>query len=296
MTAGCLVHHPIAQTAQPPALEVAGIVRSSVVDGPGHRYVLFLQGCNFNCVACHNPTTIGRCDACGVCVDACPHGALELPTEGHVTFDLSACDGCRDCVAVCPIDADATIRVVPARDLVGEIEQVAPFISGVTITGGEPTLQLEGLIALCGLIKSSLPHLTVLLDTNGTLDTDGWSQLAPVIDGAMVDLKAGTPELHRQVAGGDIVPVKDSIEWLAAHDLLEEVRLLVIEGVTDRDDELEAWAEYVRSVDPSIAIRVMAFRHAGTRRAAWEWPETSPEAVDRVVDTLQDLGLTNVRG
>ncbi|TRZ56258.1 MAG: 4Fe-4S cluster-binding domain-containing protein, partial [Streptomycetaceae bacterium] len=38
--------------------QVASIIPFSWVDGPGNRFVLFLQGCNFNCVACHNPQTI----------------------------------------------------------------------------------------------------------------------------------------------------------------------------------------------------------------------------------------------
>ena len=60
-----LLHHPVVIPPGAAVLEIAGVVRSSAVDGPGNRYVLFLQGCNFDCTACHNPTTIGRCDACG---------------------------------------------------------------------------------------------------------------------------------------------------------------------------------------------------------------------------------------
>lgn len=38
-------------------IRVAGIVKESIVDGPGIRLVVFTQGCKHNCLGCHNPHT-----------------------------------------------------------------------------------------------------------------------------------------------------------------------------------------------------------------------------------------------
>ncbi len=296
VTLGRLIHHPVVIPPGAAVLEVAGVVRSSVVDGPGHRFVLFLQGCNFDCTACHNPTTIGRCDACGACVPVCPHGALSFPAPGVVGFDADSCDRCRACVAVCPIDADPAIRVAAVDDIVDEIREVASFISGITVSGGEPTTQFDGLLALLTAIKSDavLSRLTTLVDSNGTLPVAKWERLLPHLDGAMIDLKAGTDGLHRIITGHPIDAVRASIEFLAAAGRLAEVRLLVVPGVTDTNDELEAWAGFVRSVDPAAPVRLMAFRHTGTRERARQWPETDVAAMTRVRDRLGALGLTAV--
>lgn len=38
-------------------LRLAGVIRESIVDGPGWRFVVFAQGCKHNCEGCHNPET-----------------------------------------------------------------------------------------------------------------------------------------------------------------------------------------------------------------------------------------------
>ena len=274
---------------------VASSLRTSLVDGPGNRHVLFLQGCNFDCTACHNPSTIAVCDDCGLCVGECPLDALSM-SEGRVVFHLDRCDGCDICIKVCPSNSSPMAQETSVEQVIDRLRADAAFLSGITITGGEPTLQLDFLIALFTAIKEdpALAGLTTLVDTNGTLSPDGWERLSPVLDGAMVDLKAGTPDLHRTLTGHDVTPVYESIRWLHDHGKLAEVRLLVVEGVTDTDEELTAWAAFVASVSPSIPVRLMAFRHDGTREAARAWPETSGEGLARVRDHLTRAGLTAV--
>ena len=274
---------------------VASSLRSSLVDGPGHRHVLFLQGCNFDCVACHNPSTIRVCDSCAVCVGECPLSALEV-TGGSVVFHPDRCDGCDRCIAACPTDSSPMARQMGVTEVLDEIRPTARFLSGITVSGGEPTQQVEFLIELFSAVKADpeLAGLSTMVDTNGSLPVAGWERLGPHLDGAMVDLKAGSRRLHRAITGHDLAAVHQSIRWLSSHGKLAEVRLLVIEGVTDTADELDAWARFVTDVAPDIPIRLMAFRHQGARPIARMWPETSPEAVERVTAHLAGAGLTAV--
>ncbi|MEI2825523.1 MAG: hypothetical protein V9F04_03360 [Dermatophilaceae bacterium] len=64
---------------------------------------MFLQGCTFDCLACHNPYTINPCVDCGECVPGCPSGALGFDAAGKVTWDAHRCAGGEQCITGMPV-------------------------------------------------------------------------------------------------------------------------------------------------------------------------------------------------
>ncbi|HEX9258911.1 MAG TPA: radical SAM protein [Acidimicrobiales bacterium] len=220
----------------------------SNVDGPGNRFVVFMQGCNFDCQACHNPQTI--------------------PTTS----------------------AHARWATVP--ELLDEIRGPAPFLSGVTVSGGEATQQWEFMRDLFAALRHpSFRGLTTMVDTNGSAPVEVWDELAPVMDGAMVDLKAFDDDLHQRLTGQSNAPVLAAIEHLTRLGLLYEVRLLLAPGVNDDPAMLARTAEWLHSVDPAMRVKIIGFRRHGARAVAREWDESTPEHRDAAAAVLAAAGL-----
>ncbi len=118
----------------PPAI-LNKILPYSVVDGPGNRLVLFFQGCNFKCITCHNPYTIGVCDHCGDCVSSCHAGALKM-VAGKVVFDQDSCDQCDACLNACPISSSPMTAAYSVAQILELIRKHLPFLTGITVSGG----------------------------------------------------------------------------------------------------------------------------------------------------------------
>lgn len=87
-------------------MQIAGIVNDSIVDGPGIRATVFVQGCPLKCAGCHNPDTW-------------------------------------------PMTGGRTVEVAQIIDLV----KANPLAAGVTISGGEPSLQARGCAELATAAK-----------------------------------------------------------------------------------------------------------------------------------------------
>ncbi len=231
---------------------VAHRIAFSALHGPGRRHVLFLQGCQFDCLACANPELMPRR----------PRG----------------------------LDA----RTV--EDVLAEIRQDAPYLDGVTVSGGEPTAQPEFLHALLGELARGrgTSRLTRFVATNADAPAEVWDKLAPVTDGFLVDLKALDDDRHVVLTGRSNRRVLASIHDLAARGLLYEVRLLLIPGLNDSDVELRRTADWLLAVDPRIRLRVVEFGKRGTRVCARDLTEPRRRDFVRYWQVLSSAGVDDL--
>jgi len=270
---------------------VSRILNFSCVDGPGNRLVLFLQGCNFNCINCHNPHTINHCNHCGDCVTVCPAGALTTSENNQVNWNQDVCTQCDKCIDVCPNSSSPKTTSYNVTELLAVIRKNALFISGITVSGGEATLQLPFIVELFKAIKTdnSLSHLTCFIDSNGYLSESGWQRVIPYLDGAMIDLKAWQQETHRWLVGRDNHKVIASIRLLAEAGKLHELRLLHIPNKSDLDKEVASVARLIRTLPPSVQIRLNAFQHHGVVGEALDWEKCSEAQMESFYQRLKVL-------
>jgi len=274
---------------------VSKVLTYSIVDGPGNRLVVFLQGCNFDCSACHNPHTIGECNHCGDCIPACHADALSL-VDGRIAFDAAACDQCDDCLEVCPINANPMVRDYSVEEILTLARKHRPFLSGVTVSGGEPTRQLKFVVALFAAIKAdeALEGLDCFIDSNGSLGTSGWEHLLPVTDGVMLDIKGFDNALHRELTGKDNVKSLQSARLLNEAGKLYALRFLLVPGQTDGDAELDRLVDFVRTLGGEVRVRLNAFQHHGVRPKARAWAPMSRTGVGRAAARLREAAIRNV--
>jgi len=274
---------------------VSKILNYSCVDGPGNRLVVFLQGCNFNCQACHNPHTIGQCNHCGDCIPACHVDALSM-VDGRVVFDPEHCDQCDACLDACPIDANPMVSDHTVADILALLHKHKPFLNGITVSGGEPTQQLKFVIDLFAAIKAApeLQEITCFIDSNGHLGASGWEKLLPVTDGVMLDIKAFSQQLHGAMTGKSNHRSLRSAQILRAAGKLHEIRFLLVPGKTDTDEELNQLAEFLGELGDDVQLRLNAFQHHGVRDAARQWEKMSEEGVSLAAERLRAAGISNV--
>lgn len=267
----------------------------SVVDGPGNRFVLFLQGCNYRCVTCHNPHTIGVCSDCGACVSVCPSGAL-TKTGRKVVHDPGPCIACDSCLAACPTRANPMVRRMTVADVLELLRRNAPFLNGLTVSGGEATLHLEFLIELFTAIRAApdLAYLTLFIDSNGHLPAEEWWKILALTDGVMLDIKAFDPTRHRRLTGADNDLSLASARQLAEAGKLYELRFLLIPGETDRPEEIAALAALAQELGPDTRLRLNAFQHHGVRGPAASWPIMPRDGVEAAAATLRAAGIAEV--
>ena len=268
--------------------------RLSTEDGPGLRTTLFFKGCPLRCDWCHNPESFSqriqmqwypeRCLGCHTCLSACPHDCLSMSDDG-LLIDREHCPGCAACAEACPANAiEALGKDVTVEEVLGELLKDRVYFEksggGVTLSGGEPTLQPDFAEALLRGLKAE--GIATALDTCGFCSSRTLERLLPFTDLVLYDLKLSDSKRHRALTGQPNEPIIENLQYIAEYKQKQNkpielwIRTPLIPGATTGDENLIALGEFItHNLNGSVARwELCAFNNlcrAKYQRLGLEW-------------------------
>ena len=250
---------------------ISHIQRMSLHDGQGIRTTIFFKGCNMRCRWCHNPETFSpnieqalakaKCIRCGVCIEKCPKEALYIK-NGEIFKNRNLCAECGVCIDECYAAAHYRVGAMYTVDeLCAKVEEDRSIFErsngGVTISGGEPTLQYPFLIELVKALRAKRFHIT--LQTNMSADWDKYAELLPYVNHFMCDLKLLDAKAHKEHTGKDNQRILENIKKIDASDASYCVRTPVIPNVNDDKEQLSQIADFVSELERNEKYELIPF-------------------------------------
>lgn len=269
------------------------IIDLSVVDGPGNRTSIFLQGCNFNCFYCHNPETIRHCINCMDCISHCPTKSL-INEDGKVKWNYKTCINCDECIKVCKHLSSPKIYNFTVEETVERIKKNIPFIRGITVSGGECTLQHVFLTELFKEVKKF--NLTCFVDTNGSIPLKNLKEFVNLTDSFMLDIKAFNNDEHIFVTKRRVDIVLENANFLASIDKLFEIRTVTINGMDNKntvDNITKMLSKYIKQ-GHKIRYKIIKYRKFGVREEFSKFVAPLDEEMNELKEIAIKNGFTDV--
>ena len=187
------------------------------VDGPGIRFVVFMQGCPMRCQYCHNPDSW--------------------------TTDLN--------------------KKMSVDEILEKYEGVKEFLrnGGLTVTGGEPLMQIDFVTELFKKAKEKQIHTA--LDTSGILfsrnNTEKIDELLKYTDLVMLDIKHIDDEEHKKLTGCSNKNILDFARYLSEKDIPMWVRHVVVPQITYNEKYLTQLGEFLATLKNIKALDVLHY-------------------------------------
>lgn len=202
-------------------VEILGNIHSiescGTVDGPGIRFVVFVQGCPMRCKYCHNPDS----------------WSTETNQQMSVSEILEKYDGVKEFVKS----------------------------GGLTVTGGEPLMQIDFVTELFKAVKAKNIHTA--LDTSGILFNKGNTakidELLKYTDLVLLDIKHINNEEHIKLTGLPNTNILEFAQYLSQKKLPMWVRHVVVPEITYNEKYLRELGEFIGKLRNVKALDVLPY-------------------------------------
>ncbi len=245
----------------------------AIYDGPGIRTLFFLKGCPLKCVWCQNPESQKlnpqvsyfeeKCLKCENCVNACPNSALQLEND-KIVRNEELCTTCGTCVEACPNNVMEIIgKDISIEELVEIALRDKPFYDnsegGVTISGGEPTVQIEFLLEFLKALQEKGIHIAI--ETCGYFNNDFIDDLIQTVNLFLFDIKHIDSEIHKKYT---TVPNNKILEnFSILHSKIGSERIIprvpIIPGVNTDENTINSIAYFLKEIGYNGPVHLMPY-------------------------------------
>ncbi|MBN1652721.1 MAG: glycyl-radical enzyme activating protein [Deltaproteobacteria bacterium] len=290
---------------------IFNIQKFSIHDGPGIRTTVFMKGCPLKCLWCSNPESQAfsinlivrdiNCRRCGVCVQACPQGAITIDKNSGRKIDWQKCNSCLICVDSCLYHSlNRCGRYVTVPQVLEELIQDKLFYKnsggGITISGGEPLSQSRFVSALLAECKKQGLHTA--LETSGHGRWDEMKNVLRFVDLVLFDIKHLDADEHQRMTGVKNHLILDNLRKAASQSRIW-LRVPLIAGFNDSAEHLEKIAELGKEIGAQ-KISLLPYHEGGKSKCEQlgltygfaEGKAPDEEDIHRLKRIIEKSGLT----
>ncbi len=198
--------------------KIHSIETCGTVDGPGVRFVIFMQGCPMRCLYCHNPDT------------------WEIDTK--------------------------TAKILTVDEILEQYNGVKEFVKGgITVTGGEPLLQMDFVTEL--FKKSKELNINTALDTSGITftpdNTEKFDALTKYTDLVLLDIKHIKDIEHKKLTGHSNKNILEFARYLSDNQIPLWIRHVVVPEITYKDEDLKELGRFIKTLKTVKALDVLPY-------------------------------------
>ena len=248
--------------------QVLGYVHSTesfgAVDGPGIRFVVFLQGCKMRCKYCHNPETWNLVTDYSKLYSDETSDAEREELEKKIEENTKLLK-----------DKGVKIEARTPEDLLKQALRYKPYWKnggGITVSGGEALLQMDFLIEFFKLAKAEGIHTTI--DTVGNPFTreepffSKFNELMNLTDLFLLDIKQINDDKHRDLTGFSNSNILDLAQYLSDQGKHMWIRHVLVPTITTDEDDLRKTKEFIDTLKTVDKVEVLPYHKLGITE--WE--------------------------